>query len=361
MESIEPPEKRAKKAEDIDEFIQRITSSENNLKAVLSDDYYNSIPLTKVYAGFVKDQKMLSQTITALNRNVPLKELQHLKRVHKSCILLCPVMNLNATAQESIQEFIENHVPELRDAFDYFKDIEVPLHMPKTKKQQSECLKKWACNFHPDKYIERLISDKFFKTDELEIHRQYMGMVFEIGRWYITKRGTDVNDLFFSDINIAVVVDPSIQSVVAVAFDNRQDHPIQHATMVAIDNVAKTQNGGAWTTSHTNFQTSGFDEDILLYLKDKYRHTRFGSKKFLTKEEIGDSSKLSQNPYLCTGYYIYLLREPCVMCAMGLVHARINRVFYCFDNPIQGALKSVTKLHCNPALNHRFEVFTGFY
>lgn len=363
MDAIGPPEKRAKKAVNIEEFIATLTASENNLKAVISDEYYNSIPLIKAYAGFVRDQKTLSNTITILNRNVPLKDLQHLKRVHKSCILLCPVKYLNGNTQESIQDFIEHHVPELKDVFDYFKDIEVPLYPSKTKKQHSECNRKWSCNFHPDKYTERLISNVFFKRDELETHRRYMGMTFEIAKWYAAVNYIDIQDIHTcnkSDINAAVIVDPTIDSVVAVAFDNRQNHPIQHATMLAIDGVAKTQNGGAWSKTHTDYQTSGFDRDILLHLKGKYRHTRFGSKKYLTKEEIADKSKLSENPYLCTGYNIYILREPCVMCSMGLVHARIKRVFYCFDNTLQGALKSNTKLQCNTALNHRFEVFTGF-
>lgn len=366
MENLEPPEKKAKKVNDIDEFILKVTSPENNLKAVVSDEYHHSIPLIKVYAGYVKDQKTLSNTITVLNRNVPLKELQHLKRVHKSCILLCPVNYLNTITQESIQDFIEHHVPELKDVFDYFKDIEVPLYSPKTKKQYSESNRKWACNFHPDKYIEKLLSDSFFKKDELETHRRYMGMAFEIAKWYLAKKSDyttlRMQDLLSPDINAAVVVDPSIESVVAVAFDYRLSHPLQHTVMLAIDNVAKTQNGGVWTTeSDTDNQIRGFNEDILLHLKDIFRHTRFGSKKYLTKEEIADSSKLSENPYLCTGYNIYLLREPCVMCSMGLVHARMKRIFFCIDNPIQGALKSNTKLQCNSSLNHRFEVFTGFY
>lgn len=356
----EPPEKRAKIPHDIDIVVSRIVSSEQNLTAIVSDEYSNSIPTIKAYAGFVRDHKLFSNTISVLNKSLPLNELQHLKRVHKSCVILCPVSYLNS---QSIQEYVEHHLPELKDSFDYFKDIEIPLYPPKTKKQHAECNKQWGCNFHPDRYLERLISNSFFKKDELEIHRQYMGMVFETVKFYMKKDGYDLDmEKLSLNINAAVVVDPSIDSVVAVAYDNRETHPIQHSAMLAIDNVAKTQDGGAWTTDNkTDDEIKGFDKNLLLHLKDKYRSITFRYKKFLTKKEIDDKRKLGENPYICTGYYIYLLREPCVMCAMGLVHARMKRVFFCFDNPHQGALKSVTKLQTNAALNHRFEVFTGFY
>ncbi|EFH63627.1 hypothetical protein ARALYDRAFT_894978 [Arabidopsis lyrata subsp. lyrata] len=36
-----------------------------------------------------------------------------------------------------------------------------------------------------------------------------------------------------------------------------------------------------------------------------------------------------ERPYLCTGYDIFLMLEPCTMCAMALVHQRIKRICRC--------------------------------
>ncbi|KAL3538539.1 hypothetical protein ACH5RR_001905 [Cinchona calisaya] len=46
-------------------------------------------------------------------------------------------------------------------------------------------------------------------------------------------------------------------------------------------------------------------------------------------------------PYLCMGYDIYLVWEPCTMCAMALVHQRVERIFYALPNPNSAALGSV--------------------
>ncbi|KAK9270783.1 hypothetical protein L1049_026367 [Liquidambar formosana] len=69
------------------------------------------------------------------------------------------------------------------------------------------------------------------------------------------------------------------------------------------------------------------------------------------------SDKGLDRPYLCTGYDIYLVWEPCTMCAMALVHQRVRRIFYAFPNPNAGALGSVHRLQGERSLNHHYAVF----
>ncbi|KAK6130284.1 hypothetical protein DH2020_035956 [Rehmannia glutinosa] len=65
----------------------------------------------------------------------------------------------------------------------------------------------------------------------------------------------------------------------------------------------------------------------------------------------------SDRPYLCTGYDIYFVWEPCIMCSMAIVHQRIKRVFYAFPNPNDGGLGSVHRLQGERSLNHNYAVF----
>ncbi|XP_039070223.1 tRNA-specific adenosine deaminase TAD3-like [Hibiscus syriacus] len=70
-----------------------------------------------------------------------------------------------------------------------------------------------------------------------------------------------------------------------------------------------------------------------------------------------EGSNSLPRPYLCTGYDIYLVWEPCTMCAMALVHQRIRRIFFALPNPEAGALGSVHRLQGEKSLNHHYAVF----
>ena len=62
-------------------------------------------------------------------------------------------------------------------------------------------------------------------------------------------------------------------------------------------------------------------------------------------------------PYLCTGYDCYLVQEPCIMCAMALVHSRLRRVVFCAPDPRGGALGGAFRLHAQKSLNHHYAVY----
>ena len=59
------------------------------------------------------------------------------------------------------------------------------------------------------------------------------------------------------------------------------------------------------------------------------------------------------------GCTLYVTLEPCAMCAMALVHARIARVVYAAPDPKTGACGSVFDLLADPRHNHRIEVSGG--
>ncbi len=59
------------------------------------------------------------------------------------------------------------------------------------------------------------------------------------------------------------------------------------------------------------------------------------------------------------GSTLYVTLEPCAMCAMAMVHARIARVVYGARDPKTGAAGSVFDLLADPRHNHRVEVQGG--
>lgn len=59
------------------------------------------------------------------------------------------------------------------------------------------------------------------------------------------------------------------------------------------------------------------------------------------------------------GCTLYVTLEPCAMCAMAMVHARVARIVYAASDPKTGAAGSVFDLLGDPRHNHRVAVVGG--
>ncbi len=63
--------------------------------------------------------------------------------------------------------------------------------------------------------------------------------------------------------------------------------------------------------------------------------------------------------YRLPGCELYVTLEPCAMCAMAILHARLSRVVFAAADPKTGAAGSVLDLFAVGALNHQTEVRGG--
>jgi tRNA(adenine34) deaminase len=60
-----------------------------------------------------------------------------------------------------------------------------------------------------------------------------------------------------------------------------------------------------------------------------------------------------------SGATLYVTLEPCAMCAMAMIHARLGRVVYAASDPKTGAAGSVFNTLIDERHNHRIEVAGG--
>lgn len=167
-----------------------------------------------------------------------------------------------------------------------------------------------------------------------------------------------------------VAVDPRTKCIVAVGTDKIEKHPLMHCATVLIDAVARSQNGGAWNNYlienyEDDYTISGVNECIRKLIRSKYPTVRFGAERVKSVEENRQNplnvdanidNLAKYGPYLCTGYDVYLWKEPCVMCSMALTHSRIRNIFFHATQPT-GAICTLAKLQSIKALNHHFQVF----
>ncbi len=122
-------------------------------------------------------------------------------------------------------------------------------------------------------------------------------------------------------------------------------------------------NGHADGAATTNPQPSSRVPPISLpdaSSGDGQQETRSGNCEPGTSGAQGSTNEaeLGLRPYLCTGYDCYLIREPCIMCAMALVHSRVRRIVFCVADHQDGALGGGPYcLHGQRSLNHHYRVY----
>ncbi|XP_055374093.1 probable inactive tRNA-specific adenosine deaminase-like protein 3 [Condylostylus longicornis] len=277
----------------------------------------------------------------------------------------------------------------LQKLCDDLKIVDIPSKQSLLRWQYEEMNKIWPCKFHPNKQMELLHKNENFTSNELIFHQTII---------MIIKKIMNLEKNLYK--NVGICVDPRTNSVVAMSTNLAPtqcgtpssfhiNEKIKHCPILLIDFVARTQNGGIWKYENIKFLENTNDEKEFCGILKEYVELlrcglgdeQIGAQKININNQKGNSNKIikemvgnvpnncndfygedEQNnlekygPYLCTGYDIYFLKEPCLMCAMALIHSRARRIFF-VESTNDGALKTCTKLHTAKGLNHHYEVF----
>jgi len=378
-------------------------------KPILSSDFTEAPPLQEVYVGILKQRKNISTAIKSISTILP--GFAHLKRCSNGKLLLAPLHSDELSREKGHDISLgENQLKtQLKErGFDLslleekFQMTKVPAKAPRTKIQASEASKIWPVNFHPDQTVESLIDGSIFNDDCLYAIERIMSLVIETAR--LEAVGNE------RCTGAAAIIDPKDGRILAVAAAKIDRHPMWHAAMLVVDLIARLHGGGAWklneeceeTKRHTdvieedkfgdertysNITTEDQISKRLRRIKRRYEEEtplcypkslaslkfpvqtsfetqvvrkgrRNNGAKIEKQKECEDNMKKC-GPYLCTGYWAFLLMEPCPLCAMALLHSRVARIFYGTANQNVGVLGSKTILHTVPGLNHRYRVWSG--
>ncbi|XP_069914634.1 probable inactive tRNA-specific adenosine deaminase-like protein 3 [Oryctolagus cuniculus] len=308
---------------------------------VLSEQQSGRVELVLAYAAPVLDTRQTSRLLKEVSAAHPLPGQPHLKRVrpsqaagspHALELLLC--LAGAAAGPRSLAELLPRPAVDPRGLGQPFL-VAVPARPPLTRGQFEEARAHWPTSFHEDKQVTSALAGQLFSARERAAMQSHMERAVRAARQAAARGLRAVG---------AVVVDPASGRVLATGHDCRcPASPLLHAVMVCVDLVAQGQGRGTYDfAAHPACSFAAAAAPVGV---------RAGTVRKLDADEDG-------LPYVCTGYDLYVTREPCAMCAMALVHSRIQRVFYGAPSP-DGALGTRFRVHARPDLNHRFQVFRG--
>ncbi|XP_012500910.1 PREDICTED: probable inactive tRNA-specific adenosine deaminase-like protein 3 [Propithecus coquereli] len=308
---------------------------------VLSEQQSGDVELVLAYAAPVLDKRQTSRLLKEVSAVYPLPAQPHLKRVrpsrdtsgpHALELLLC--LAGPATGTRSLAELLPWPAVDPCGLGQPFL-VPVPARPPLTRGQFEKARAHWPTSFHEDKQVTSALAGRLFSAQERAAMQSHMERAVQAARRAAAQGLRAVG---------AVVVDPVSGRVLATGHDcSRAASPLLHAVMVCVDLVARGQGRG--TYDFRPFPACSFTPVAAS------QAVRVGTVRKLDEDD-------GSLPYVCTGYDLYVTREPCAMCAMALVHSRILRVFYGAPSP-DGALGTRFRIHTQPDLNHRFQVFHG--
>lgn len=251
--------------------------------------------------------------------------------------------------------------------------MQVPRHAPLTRDQMLDWSKHWPVNWRaPDPAALAAMQPP--PPSEAAAMRRHMAAVWRLAAENASAGGV---------ANACLIVDPQRDAVVAQAADGTHSRPLQHAAMAAISAAAEWQlrvwppepAGGSSAEDSGQLAADAKRRRLDGQIDVQQAGGRQGESgagcpgtgpaspspaaaaAAAAAAAVEQASPPGPRPYLCTGYDCYLLREPCAMCGMALVHSRLRRVVYSAPDPDHGVLGSACRLHAQRSLNHRYAVY----
>ena len=158
------------------------------------------------------------------------------------------------------------------------------------------------------------------------------------------------NNILNNNDVTCLLYDPKLKLILSKAKKD-QKSIIGHDIMSLLDSYSKILIGNNNKNKHETKENKKDKEENNKYIK-------LGEKNPIGPKENDDllyhiekEKEHNYNQYYCEGLYVFTKEEPCMMCAMALIHNRISRLYFSEINEKEGALISKYSLD-NYNLNH---------
>ena len=223
-------------------------------------------------------------------------------------------------------------------------EIKIPCTESISNEQYYKNNKIWPqCNYisSKEKYIYN--HDEKEKKEILDIYNEY----------FINNNKDNISSLLYN---------PKTKKVLVKASKNEKSiigHSIMNLldlfTKMLVDKKNVNKHEDKKVINENNNKNNDEVEEVKLGEK-KVKGPKENTDLLFNFEDKNDKGDESGHQYYCEDLYVLSTDEPCMMCAMALIHNRISRFYFCNVNEKEGALVSKYSLD-NYNLNHHYLIF----
>jgi tRNA-specific adenosine deaminase 3 len=140
----------------------------------------------------------------------------------------------------------------------------------------------------------------------------------------------------------SILYDPVNKKILTKSKSDSKFNPIDHSIMKLINQFSEKL-------------TFKANSNIELNPKKKLLGIKNENSPYI--EYLDDLDSLNPSiQYYLEKFYVFTMTEPCIMCAMAMVHSRVERVYFSNPDLKQGAMNSRLKIN-NYNLNHSYLIF----
>ncbi|TIA90551.1 hypothetical protein E3P99_01529 [Wallemia hederae] len=264
--------------------------------------------------------------------------------------------------KERVRELLAKTSTQVKDLDPYI--LRVPSRRATTPEEYTACQKYWPVSFTPKAQFVNGFTYDYWDSRKLDWVMNGLDTAKALAMEAKERGELPIAAHVSSpplDIPIPPGYPPPTPNMTALGYDTRcsSGNPLNHAIFNCVRKVGELRYKADAETTTMNGSGSNVDKRDS-EVSDSNNSSTTSSSSSTTIQPTLSGINACQNgaEYLCTSLTLFATHEPCMMCAMALVHSRVRDIYYLRKSKSSGGCGSVYSVHEMQNLNHHFEAWS---